>query len=1567
MTTESGFGGSSISGIGGVVDIPDGPGDYAGKGGQHVAVKIDETGLEYVDPAFMPGAAQKTTAAVEFWADGTSGDDLNDGESAGAPKKTLQAVFDKIADFVNHNVVIHLSGVFILSDTEIVTLGKVIPSDNVFGTILVTGGKANNTIVTGPHSADISSTQSIGLSTLTETVDAHAGYHIEILSGPAAGERRLCWSNDGTTFVPSSDFSVDPGAGASFQITHPSTEIRGPGSGSATLTIDPIGEGTINIQNLWLTGRLFIPMAGEVAFSGVVSDNDYTNPMGNRGDVTTWLGFINRSEDTSLAFDLADQLGFSHRKTGSLVFSASKVYSSFGNAYFASQIRCTSCPDVQLSGRFRKGIFLRDCRNLGVKTVANALASQITKIDGGTHGLEISGSSDVQLDPIDISGCTGDAINIKDAKVEIFGSLTGSGNGGAGLQAGPGAIVKTADGAPPTVTGTIGDISVDGVTQAKTWSEVDGGDPLVHDRAMILVSKSDSPTHPPTRTTGELHIYADGTSGDDANDGKTLATAVKTLTRAVNLIPENIAHNCAIHLSGTFEQGNSTTVVAKNFESATGLNIPLIIDGGSAVTVLAGPFTSDASSIASIGDSGQSWTPDAYRGRIVHVTSGPAAGNRRMIYSNDATTLVPHKNWTVDPGVGATFQIEEPATVLNSTTIGLLNFVSGGNGQIILSRLKITGGFFLRADASLAAVTLALNNGVILDGTNPFGVVQARGVNISSFEFLWDPDDFGFPDFTLSVMGASQINPASRISSLGGRFDLSGFIGEHIEYAGGRGSGWDLKAGSRVKKLTISGGAFLTPDSDPNLQNTSGYRTTKIDGSAGVGLSVESGSIDIAAGVEISGNASHGIEVGDGGLVRMLGAVVGTGNAGAGVYCKPGGKVATTGGAPPTLTGAIGDVSLDGITQAKTWIDIDGGDPAVNDRANSIVVKDGDDIVPNQTVSELHLYADGTIGDDGNDGLTASTPKKTLNAIFDLVPAIISHNVAVHLSGTFSDQNAFLNGRLFKQLATSTSPPRLVIDGGDSMTDVVASQASNINSAQSIGVTTAGWTVDAYAGYWVEITSGPIAGQRRMIQANNATTLTPVRDFSADPGVGATFRIARWATTVEASSSVSFFQIRGMSGLGVVDLQRLFFDGSLQFLQVGESNVASINISHVVCNLTNANAVSITKTGLTSVNASIYFKVNPATFALEAAATDSNGGLSVRSIKALVSEMLTTSASLQAGFFKELQVRSVTGLAVSRGNRCNKLVIDGCSGYSFESSGNIRSNSGYATTKIDKSTGVGVSIKDSELSLSDVAIENNASHGIDVRDSRLTFTGAASGSGNSGAGLLARPNSKVIIADGAPPTLTGTVGDITIDGTTQASTWAAIDAGTPIARGRDQILVSESDLGGNVDTDEAAIHDNVAGEIAAIAAKATPVGADLLLIEDSAATNAKKRIQISNLPNVDSGYSIQYGAKLDAVDRFALVNGDAVIGKLPSLDQRTEATVPIAGNLKQLSWNSATSDATTVIKIHKNAVVVQTKTLTGAKGSIALAGAVAAGDELAIEYDAGTAPDQSNWIIMIGA
>lgn len=56
-----------------------------------------------------------------------------------------------------------------------------------------------------------------------------------------------------------------------------------------------------------------------------------------------------------------------------------------------------------------------------------------------------------------------------------------------------------------------------------------------------------------------------------------------------------------------------------------------------------------------------------------------------------------------------------------------------------------------------------------------------------------------------------------------------------------------------------------------------------------------------------------------------------------------------------------------------------------------------------------------------------------------------------------------------------------------------------------------------------------------------------------------------------------------------------------------------------------------------------------------------------------------------------------------------------------------------------------------------------------------------------------------------------------------------------------------SQLAGAGGTDADAIHDNVASEISAITNKATPADGDFILIEDSAAGNAKKHILVSSI------------------------------------------------------------------------------------------------------------------------
>lgn len=115
--------------------------------------------------------------------------------------------------------------------------------------------------------------------------------------------------------------------------------------------------------------------------------------------------------------------------------------------------------------------------------------------------------------------------------------------------------------------------------------------------------------------------------------------------------------------------------------------------------------------------------------------------------------------------------------------------------------------------------------------------------------------------------------------------------------------------------------------------------------------------------------------------------------------------------------------------------------------------------------------------------------------------------------------------------------------------------------------------------------------------------------------------------------------------------------------------------------------------------------------------------------------------------------------------------------------------------------------------------------------------------------------------------------------------------------------------GGGPGSDTTAIHDNVAGEISGIATKATPTAADILIIEDAAATFAKKRITIGSLPGgggggqtdtvVGSGGITNVGTNVDAdmAPTYGSAASTVCEGDDPRLSDARVPTGPAGGDL----------------------------------------------------------------------
>lgn len=108
---------------------------------------------------------------------------------------------------------------------------------------------------------------------------------------------------------------------------------------------------------------------------------------------------------------------------------------------------------------------------------------------------------------------------------------------------------------------------------------------------------------------------------------------------------------------------------------------------------------------------------------------------------------------------------------------------------------------------------------------------------------------------------------------------------------------------------------------------------------------------------------------------------------------------------------------------------------------------------------------------------------------------------------------------------------------------------------------------------------------------------------------------------------------------------------------------------------------------------------------------------------------------------------------------------------------------------------------------------------------------------------------------------------------------------------------------GGAGTDTTAIHDNVAAEISAITEKASPVGTDLVIIEDSAAANAKKKVQLSNLPTpaVTTGGLGDYIAVNFSADQTASFSANDALAFNQIDETRGDLTLDTVTNVGRIS------------------------------------------------------------------
>jgi hypothetical protein len=426
------------------------------------------------------------------------------------------------------------------------------------------------------------------------------------------------------------------------------------------------------------------------------------------------------------------------------------------------------------------------------------------------------------------------------------------------------------------------------------------------------------------------------------------------------------------------------------------------------------------------------------------------------------------------------------------------------------------------------------------------------------------------------------------------------------------------------------------------------------------------------------------------------------------------------------------------------------------------------------TKQVTHIYANGTSGDDANNG-TIGSPVKSFTRVMALLPDVISHNTVVHMAGTFDIQAA--NVTISKQINNAY----LLFDGGDNV--VGGSLAISITSATTASITStgAGWTVNQWAGFWAKLSDGTI----RQIRNNTIDTIYVSSFFAGVPS--GTFDIVLPETAITSTSSRIFAE--QMTGSGYFYFQRVRFLGSSR-LYTYSKGPQSVYQGVTVASSSIFATISWGYVGTTLVFGGLFRDPTDPTLLL----STKKAGISVfnGSFRALGAALIAISES----YFNSFSSEGGLIYSISNGNNFKSILFRNTR---FSALATLFADDGLgtsATNIIAGSAGVGLTLyscgESPTIKADRLDISNCTSHAIEVKNASLTFEGVVSGSGNGGVGLYAHSGSQVTIAGATPPTVTGTDGDVAVNDPTIPDTWASVVAAGGLSSASEATLIKVS-------------------------------------------------------------------------------------------------------------------------------------------------------------------------------
>jgi len=252
-------------------------------------------------------------------------------------------------------------------------------------------------------------------------------------------------------------------------------------------------------------------------------------------------------------------------------------------------------------------------------------------------------------------------------------------------------------------------------------------------------------------TATSIDIYVAASYGSDGNDGSK-SYPLKSYAAAVAKIPSFVKHTVTIHLAP--HPGNGYDLVPiENKSVSAGAAIHVTGDDNFTEII---PATGALLGSSDVAVASAALPVDAYLGKTIEILTGAAAGDRRSIRNNTATSIVPVAKFTAAVAPGDSYRIVEPAVRLSLPSTSA--FPSDSSG-------------FVPAVHNCPGITETVTSGVLLGNYGPPSVVFSNVSMVAAVQS--SPSSFLFP---LAIVNSSVAFYGVSIVSLSASFAPQVFV-----------------------------------------------------------------------------------------------------------------------------------------------------------------------------------------------------------------------------------------------------------------------------------------------------------------------------------------------------------------------------------------------------------------------------------------------------------------------------------------------------------------------------------------------------------------------------------------------------------------------------------------------------------------------------------------------------------------------------------------------------------------------------------------------------------------------